>query len=175
MVCLPRWKWHRPLVSPPDAPILRQLKTVMCSSDVKWERGQVNHSEGNKGWERWVVVRGRLDPTATFLLLADKNTHIRAHLSPHFFVLCISFFILSSTSLCLCLCHATMGGVWAPQPPRGAMRECQIHHIHLCELVCLCGIRPCGSFKPLLEKHGCSEVNGKLKQNVPACCAAYSL
>lgn len=56
------------------------------------------------------------------------------------------------------------GRVWAPQPPRGAMRECQIHIIHLREFVCLCGTRPCGSFKPLLEKHGCSEVNGKLKQ-----------
>lgn len=42
-------------------------------------------------------------------------------------------------------------------------------------LLCLCGIRPCGSFRPLLEKHGCREVNGKLKQNAPACCAAYSL
>lgn len=35
------------MASPPSVvsrcSILRQPKTVMCSSDVKWERGQVNH------------------------------------------------------------------------------------------------------------------------------------
>lgn len=42
--CLsPVLKWRRPLVSPPDARYPDSYKTVMCSSDGKWERGQVNH------------------------------------------------------------------------------------------------------------------------------------
>lgn len=88
-VCLSCLKWRRPLVSPPDAQILRQLKTVMRSCDVKWERGQVNHrvkeikDDGRTAvWKRWVVVRGRLDPTATFLFLADKGVLICALIFP---------------------------------------------------------------------------------------------
>lgn len=90
---------------------LGQLKTVMCCSDVKWERGQVNHrvkeikDDGRTAvWKRWVVARERLDPTAKFLFLADKGVLIYALIfPPHFFLLCISFFGLSSTSLFLSL------------------------------------------------------------------------
>lgn len=150
------------------------------------ETGHVNHrlkeikdDAWATVWKRWVVVRGRLDPTATFLFLVDKGALAHTVIfSPSLFALCISFSLFSVFHLPLpvfCLCHATKRRVWAPQPPRGATLECQILVIHLRKCACLCGTRPCGSFKPLLEKHGCREVNGKLKQNAPACCAVYSL
>lgn len=81
--------------------ILGQLKTVMCSSHVKWETGQVSHrvreikDDGRTTVsERWVVVRGRLDPTATFLLRVDKGTLTYTLIFP--FTFCALYLFLYS-------------------------------------------------------------------------------
>lgn len=163
-VRLPCLKWRRPLASPPDAQILRQLKTVMCSSDVKWKRGQVNHrvteikDDGRTAvWKRWVVVRGRLDLTATFLFLADKGVLVYALISLPPSLFCALYLFLYSVFHLLppvfaCAVQQWEKRVWAPQPPRGATQKCQTHIIHLGEFVSLRGIRPCGSFKPLFTE-----------------------
>lgn len=82
--------------------ILGQLKTVICSSHVKWETGpQVSHrvreikDDGrNTVSRRWVVVRERLDPTATFLLLVDKGTLTYTLIFP--FTFCALYLFLYS-------------------------------------------------------------------------------
>lgn len=78
--------------------ILRLLKTIICSSDVKWETGHVNHrlkeikADGwTTVWKRWVAVRERRDPTATFLFLVDKGTLAYAVIFPPPHFLCVVF------------------------------------------------------------------------------------
>lgn len=130
----------------------------------KWSEGEKKYEGRTTVRRRRVIIQGRQDPAATFLFLVDKGTLTHTIVIPsHFLYLFFwIFFVFISLSLacllppsrCLCLCHATMRRVWAPQPPWGAIEERQIRNGCLCVFVCLCCARPCGLFKSLLERHG---------------------
>lgn len=68
-------------------------------------------------------------------------------------------------------CHATMRRVWAPRPPWGAEGERRPRNGRLCVFVCLCGARPCGSFKSLLERHGSER--GQRRVETKCVCAVW--
>lgn len=64
-----------------------------------------------------------------------------------------------------------MRGVWAPRPPWGAKEERRPRNGRLCMFVCLCGARPCGSFKSLSERRGSER--GQRQVETKCVCAVW--